>query len=88
MERSEESSSMMTITCNNTHNPPTHPTAHNSSAAPPNAAADSAVVEALEALATRGGRGGEWALSERVPAAMYGSGEQHEAWVFRREPRQ
>ena len=40
------------------------------------------MVAALEAVATWKVRGGGWALE----TAMYGSGQRHEAWVFRRGP--
>uniref|UniRef100_A0A6T7ZWS0 Histone-lysine N-methyltransferase, H3 lysine-79 specific n=1 Tax=Cryptomonas curvata TaxID=233186 RepID=A0A6T7ZWS0_9CRYP len=43
------------------------------------------VVTALEELTTRGRRGEGWVLSERVPTAMYCSGEQHVAWIFSRQ---
>jgi hypothetical protein len=47
---------------------------------------DLAVMTALELLTTRRRRGGGWVLKEKVSTAMYGSGEQHEAWIFSRRP--
>ena len=42
-----------------------------------------AVLQALES-ATRAREGRHWFLSEQIRTHMHGSGQQHQAWIFRR----